>query len=209
MSDEYSLDAGTQGRGNSEKREDELRSESVTQGASATSNFPVAESSRRRVSASVLKWFVHISRFGLAALFLFTAGAKIAIAKAFTANVSELLSSSGFNYARWTWPVTIAVITAEVITAILLLLPRTVRVGALCAVTLLVGFAGYALYYVYILQGEPLECGCFGGIIASQLGVSTALRNLALLVPALIVFLGYSRARRTTFTESLTNPATT
>jgi hypothetical protein len=153
----------------------------------------VAASPRRRVSASVLKWLVHLSRFGLAALFLFTAGAKVVIARAFAANVSQLLSASGFNYERWTWPATIAVITAEMITGLLLLLPRTVRAGALCAAALLVGFAGYALYYVYVLQGEPLECGCFGGIIASQLGVKTAVRNLALLLPALLVFFGYKR----------------
>ena len=54
-------------------------------------------------------------------------------------------------------------------------------------------FAGFALFYVYALKGEPLECGCFGGIIASQLGVSTALRNLALIIPAIIVWFGYSR----------------
>ena len=74
--------------------------------------------------------------------------------------------------------------------------PRTVRVGALCAAVLLVGFASYALYYVYGLHGEPLECGCFGGIIASQLGVKTALRNLALLVPALVVWFGYGSTRK-------------
>lgn len=140
---------------------------------------------------SVLRWLVQISRFGLAALFLFTAGAKLAIAKTFATNVAELLSASGFNYERWMWPVTIAVITAEIITAVLLLLPRTLRVGALAAASLLIGFAGYALYYVYALHGEPLECGCFGGIIASQLGVKTALRNLALLVPAAMVLFGY------------------
>src|SRR5713101_3557817 len=140
-----------------------------------------------------LKWLVHISRFGLAALFLFTAGAKLAIAKTFATNVAELLSASGFNYARWMWPTTVAVITAEVITAVLLLLPRTVRIGALAAAALLLGFAGYALYYGYALHGEPLECGCFGGVIASQLGVKTTLRNLALLVPVLIVFFGYRR----------------
>ena len=148
-------------------------------------------STRRRVSSSLLNWLVRISRFGLAALFLFTAGAKLLIAKAFAANVAELLTASGFNYARWMWPATIAVIVAELITALLLLIPRTVRIGALCAAILLVGFAGYALYYVYALNGEPLECGCFGGIIASQLGVKTALRNLALLVPALLVFFGH------------------
>jgi hypothetical protein len=77
-----------------------------------------------------------------------------------------------------------------------LLLPRTTRLGAICAGVLLVAFAGYALYYVYALNGEPLECGCFGGIIASQLGVKTALRNLALLIPAFIVWFGYRRERR-------------
>jgi hypothetical protein len=145
--------------------------------------------------SSALKWIVHLSRFGLAALFLFTAGAKLATAKTFAANVSELLSASGFNYQRWMWPATIAVITAEVFTAILLLLPRTVRIGALVAAALLIGFAGYALYYVYALHGEPLECGCFGGIIASQMGVKTALRNLALLVPAAIVLFGYKNVK--------------
>ena len=145
--------------------------------------------------SSALKWLVHISRFGLAALFLFTAGAKLPIAKTFATNVAELLSASGFNYARWMWPTTIAVITAEIITAVLLLLPRTVRIGALAAGALLMGFSGYALYYVYALHGEPLECGCFGGIIASQLGVKTALRNLALLVPVAMVLFGYRKAR--------------
>lgn len=142
-----------------------------------------------------LRWLVRGSRFGLAALFLFTAGAKLAIVKTFATNVAELLSASGFNYSRWMWPTTVAVITAEIITAVLLLVPRTVRIGALAAAVLLIGFAGYALYYVYALHGEPLECGCFGGIIGSQLGVKTALRNLALLVPAAMVLVGYRKAR--------------
>src|SRR6185436_13389451 len=144
----------------------------------------------------LLKWFVRVSRFGLAALFLFTAIAKLAIINAFVKNMGELLSSSGFDYQRWSWPATIVVIGAEIVTALLLLLPRTVRIGALLAAVLLMGFAGYALYYVYGLHGEPLECGCFGGIIASQLGVKTALRNLALLVPVLVVWFGYRRSRK-------------
>jgi hypothetical protein len=145
--------------------------------------------------SSVIRILAQISRFGLAALFLFTAGAKLAIAKAFAANVAEL-AASGFNYSRWMWPATIAVIVAELITAGLLLLPRTVRVGAICAGALLLGFAGFALYYVYVIHGEPLECGCFGGIIGSQLGVKTALRNLGLLLPVLLVLLGYRRRIR-------------
>ncbi len=54
--------------------------------------------------------------------------------------------------------------------------------------------SAFALYYRYGLgNAEGLECGCFGGIIASQLGVTTALRNLVLLVPTFIVFLGCGR----------------
>ena len=140
-----------------------------------------------------LAWIARICRYGLAALFLFTAVAKLAIIDAFVKNMGELLSASGFDYQRWSWPATIVVIAAEIVTALLLIVPRTVRLGALCAAVLLLGFAAYALYYVYVLSGEPLECGCFGGIIASQLGVKTALRNLALLVPALIVWFGYRR----------------
>jgi hypothetical protein len=156
----------------------------------------------------IIRWFVQMSRFGLAALFLFTAIAKLTIVKAFATNVGELLSASGFNYSRWMWPVAVAVIAVEVITAALLFIPRTVRLGAFCAAALLLGFAGYALYYVYVLHGEPLECGCFGKILGSQLGVTTALRNLALLIPVLIVFIGYSRAPRVASTDSNTNPAT-
>ena len=140
-----------------------------------------------------LRWLVQICRIGLAALFLFTAGAKLAILRKFAGNVAELLSSAGIDWERWQWPVTIAVIVVEIIVAGLLIIPRTARVGAVLAALMLMGFSGFALYYVYVLHGEALECGCFGGIIASQLGVKTALRNLALLVPAVIVFFGSRR----------------
>lgn len=141
----------------------------------------------------MIKLVVLISRFGLAALFLFTAGAKLAVLGKFAGNVAELLSSASINYERWRWPVTITVIAAEIIAALFLIVPRTVRLGAVVAASMLIGFGGFALYYVYVLHGEALECGCFGGIIASQLGVKTALRNLALLVPAIIVFFGARR----------------
>ena len=138
----------------------------------------------------IFRVVVHLCRFGLVALFLFTAGAKLWILKTFVLNVAELLSASHINYERWQWPVTIAVIGVEIITAVLLIIPRTIRIGAVCSALLLIGFSAFALYYVYALHGEPLECGCFGNIIGSQLGVKTALRNLGLLVPAIIVFFG-------------------
>ncbi|MDQ3917928.1 MAG: hypothetical protein M3348_05580 [Acidobacteriota bacterium] len=136
---------------------------------------------------SLLRLLAHVSRFGLAALFLFAAGAKLFTIRGFVANLSNLFEG------RLLWPVAIIVIASELAAAVLLIWPRTARLGASLAALLLAAFAAYALYYVYVLRGEPLECGCFGGIIASQLGVSTALRNLALLVPAALVFFGLPR----------------
>jgi hypothetical protein len=143
-----------------------------------------------------LKILVHVCRFGLAALFIFAAGAKLFTVGEFATNLSNLVER------RWVWPVAIAVIASEILTAALLIWPRTARVGALVAALLLAGFAAYALYYVYVLHGEPLECGCFGRLIGSQLGVTTALRNLALIIPAAIVFFGLPRLRRNLNGES-------
>ena len=144
----------------------------------------------------IFRIVVHICRFGLAALFLFTAGAKLWILTEFVGKVAELLSSMKINYERWQWPATIAVLVAELVIAALLILPRTIRWGALAAGLLLIGFSAFALYYTYGLHGEALECGCFGNIIGSQLGVKTALRNLGFLVPAVIVFFGSRSERR-------------
>jgi hypothetical protein len=148
-----------------------------------------------------LKILVHVCRFGLAALFLFAAGAKLFTAGEFATNLSNLVES------RWVWPVAIAVIASEILTAALLVWPRTARAGAAFAALLLAGFAAYALYYVYVLHGEPLECGCFGRLIASQLGVATALRNLALIVPAAIVFFATPRLQRNLNGESAVRSA--
>lgn len=139
----------------------------------------------------ILKLLVVLCRIALAGLFLFAAGAKLATFNEFTANLTNLIED------RWVTLAAVAIVVFEIATAALLLWPRTVRLGAVFSASLLLAFAGYALYYVYVLHGEPLECGCFGGIIASQLGVSTALRNLVLLVPALIVLFGHRKASRT------------
>ena len=153
---------------------------------------------------ALLKLLVLLSRFGLATLFLFAAGAKLYTIRDFVANLSNLVPESLM------WPVAFAVIAVEVIAAALLLWPRMARVGAVVSAALLVGFAGYALYYVYMLHGEPLECGCFGGIIASQLGVSTALRNLALLIPCALVFYIQPRLKHAGHVEpEIPRPSTT
>jgi uncharacterized membrane protein YphA (DoxX/SURF4 family) len=143
----------------------------------------------------LLKFLVQLSRFGLAALWLFAAGAKLYMRNdplnSFFKQMPNLVG------ARWATTVAVAVICAEIVSALLLLWPRTARLGALWSAALLAGFAGYALYYRYGLGNEEgLECGCFGGIIGSQLGVKTALRNLGLLIPALLIIFGLPRLRR-------------
>jgi hypothetical protein len=149
----------------------------------------------------LLRILFHVCRFGLAAVFIFTAAAKLLILREFVGKVAELLSSMQMNYERWQWPATIGVIVVEVIIAALLIVPRTIRIGAVGAALLLVGFSAFALYYVYVLDGEALECECFGNIIGSQLGVKTALRNLGLLIPALIVFFGARGIRSPSMSE--------
>ena len=136
-----------------------------------------------------LKVLVLISRFGLAAMWLFAAAAKLYTLHDFTFNLTNLVPESLAS------PLAISVIAAEILAAVLLIVPRTARLGAVLTAAMLIGFALYGLYYVYVAKGEPLECGCFGGIIGSQLGVKTALRNLLLLVPAALVIFGGRRAR--------------
>jgi hypothetical protein len=143
----------------------------------------------------ILKTLVQMSRFGIAALFIFAVGAKLYMLnntqESFFKNMPYLVGE------RWALPVAIAIIVAELAAAALLIWPRTARIGGVWAAILLTGFAGYALYYRYGLNNaEGLECGCFGGIIGSQLGVTTALRNLALLIPAALVIFGWPRARQ-------------
>jgi uncharacterized membrane protein YphA (DoxX/SURF4 family) len=145
---------------------------------------------------TILKWLVYVSRFGLAALWLFAAGAKLYMrndpAESFFKNMPYLVGD------QWAMPVAIAIIGAEIIAAVLLLWPPAARIGALWSAAMLMGFAGYALYYRYGLGNiEGLECGCFGNLIGSQLGLTTALRNLLLIIPAALIIFGLPRLKRT------------
>src|SRR5437763_16645844 len=97
---------------------------------------------------------VQFSRFGLASLFLFSACAKLFTIADFVSNLSNLVEQ------RWVWPAAIAVIASELTAAALLIFPRTIRLGAALASTLLLGFAAYPLYYVYVLHGARLESRC-------------------------------------------------
>src|ERR1041384_3550942 len=105
-----------------------MQADTETGGLAEPGNF--SASPRRHIPVSLLRWLSRLSRFGLAALFLFTASAKLWILRDFVSKVAELLSSMGWNYQRWQWPATVGVIAAEVLIAALLIVPRTVRIGA-------------------------------------------------------------------------------
>lgn len=140
----------------------------------------------------ILKILVQICRFGLAALFLFAVAAKLYFIndpkQSFLTNMPYLVGDT------LALPVAVTVIVLEALAVLLLVLPRTVKFGAVLSGLLLFVFAAYALYYRYWLGNvEGMECGCFGGIMASQLGLTTALRNLVLLIPAIFVYILYMR----------------
>jgi hypothetical protein len=138
---------------------------------------------------------IQLCRFGLAALFLFAVSAKFYMRgdpkESFFKNMPFLVGP------RWATAVAFGVIAAELVAVLLLVIPRTARIGGVWAATLLLGFAVYALYYRFGLGNvEGLECGCFGNVIGSQLGLTTAFRNLGLLIPAMIVLFCYRRRKR-------------
>ena len=141
-----------------------------------------------------LKLLAHISRFALAGMFLFAVVAKLYFIS--DAQQSFFKNMTGLIGERRAVPAAVAVMLVELIAVALLIRIRTARAGGFWAAGILIGFAGYALYYRFGLHNtEGLECGCFGNIISSQLGVSTALRNLGLLIPAILVIVGLRKQR--------------
>ena len=114
-----------------------------------------------------------VSRFGLAALFLFAVGAKLYFINdpqtSFVRNLPSLVGE------RWVWPVAIAVIGGEALAAVLLLIGKTKRWGAGLAATMLVVFAGYALYYQY---GWGMWKGWSAGALAGSSPANWGSRQL-------------------------------
>ena len=75
-----------------------MHNEDVVAPGHAENSDDFTASPRRRVSASVLKWLVLISRFGLAALFVYCGA--VSDRQSLCSERRELLSASGFDYRR-------------------------------------------------------------------------------------------------------------
>ena len=114
-------------------------------------------------------------RLVLAGLFATAAAAKLRRREAFegiVANYRLLPPALVAPFARLLpW--------AELVTAGLLLLPATARLGALAAGLLLAVFA--AAMAINILRGRTaIDCGCFVGFTRQRIGWSLVVRNLLL-----------------------------
>lgn len=136
---------------------------------------------------------VSVSRFVLAAVFLYAAAVALWNPYEFVPNISSLVARG-----RGAIVASIAIILFEIIAAVLLIIPRTARIGGWWATILLFSFTVYPLYYLYIFGGGELECSCFGGIIASERGVSTVVRNVILLILSTTVGIFYNSRLRST-----------
>jgi uncharacterized membrane protein YphA (DoxX/SURF4 family) len=147
-----------------------------------------------RFNKRVLPVAALVSRFGLATLFIYAVVAALSSPYEFVSYMSSLVvGGRGAIY------VSIAVILAEATAAILLMIPRTARLGGYWTAVLLMSFTIYPLYHQHIFGGGSFECKCFGGIIASQRGIFIAVRNLLLLLPtAIVIASSYRPVRRRT-----------
>lgn len=85
--------------------------------------------------------------------------------------------------ARLRWPVAVGLVLAEVVTAVLLLIPATVAVGSAAAVLLFGLLAGGVLRIVRMEQ--KVSCNCFGAGRDANLSAVHVVRNLALFAVAL------------------------
>ena len=83
------------------------------------------------------------------------------------------------------WTVT-AVGTAEMALALLLLVPATGSIAALCCSFLLVIYAGFMWRQIQ-LGRKDLRCGCSGPAAETRIGPELVLRNLLVAVPLVVV----------------------
>jgi hypothetical protein len=90
---------------------------------------------------------------------------------------------------RWSRPVTLLVLGVEGLTAVLLVVPVTGRIGAILAVAVLVCFTGALLVSGH--RGGTGSCPCFGTAQDQQVG---AVRRIELARNALLVVLASTGA---------------
>lgn len=136
-----------------------------------------------------MKIAIWIARIGLAVMFLYAGFVKSGASEGFARTISQftILPPSLVELFSLTLP------WIEVLCGILLLIPKSARIGAVLAAVLLMTFIvaiGWALS-----QGLIVDCGCFGEDVppSRERMVATLVRDAVLLV--LTLGLALRRAR--------------
>jgi uncharacterized membrane protein YphA (DoxX/SURF4 family) len=103
-----------------------------------------------------MKIAIWLARVLVAGVFLYAGVLKLGASERFTITVAKF----GLLPELWANAVAIALPWLETLTGILLLIPRTARIGAFAAAALLILFLA-ALAWAWS-QGFTIDCGCFG-----------------------------------------------
>jgi uncharacterized membrane protein YphA (DoxX/SURF4 family) len=103
-----------------------------------------------------MKIAIWLARILIAAVFLYAGIVKMGASERFAITTAQfsILPPATVGVAAMALP------WLEILTAVLLLVPLTSRLGALCAAGLLVTFIGVLAWGIH--QGWTIDCGCFG-----------------------------------------------
>ncbi|MGH8046581.1 MAG: MauE/DoxX family redox-associated membrane protein [Chthoniobacterales bacterium] len=131
-----------------------------------------------------MKLAIRILRVLVATLFLYAGVVKLGASERFTITVAQI----ALLPPAWVAPLAMVLPWAEMLTGVLMLIPRTARLGALAAAGLLAVFLT-ALTWAWT-QGLAVDCGCFGedatGNVRDQIPVALA-RDILLLPLTLLL----------------------
>jgi hypothetical protein len=121
-------------------------------------------------------------------LFLYTASNKI---------IDHISFFKGLKKVEIIWPYALIVSwlvpISEIVVAIMLLFPKTMRVGLYCFLILMIVFTGYILSM--LLWAEKLPCRC-GGVIEKLTWVQHVWFNLTFIILAVLgLWLSNSKSR--------------
>ena len=123
-----------------------------------------------------------VARTCLAAIFLLAAAMKLAQ----PARTCRAMSDFGVA-PRFAGLTALAVVTAELVVGVALLIPSSARWGAIAALVLLATFS--AVVAAVLKRGRSVACNCFGSLTEQPLGPATLARNACLAALASFIVL--------------------
>lgn len=149
---------------------------------------------------SVLTIFL---RLLLAGIFLWAGLVKAGASEQLTLTIATL----GLVPDTWIWPIAVILPWAEILAAVLLLVPYTVRIGAIAIFGLCLLFAGVIASALF--RGLIVDCSCFGeGTPSADKMILTVVRDVVLAGLAAFVYAAqaWQRPKNSRECASVRNP---